>query len=157
MSQAGILVPPEVVTTAFEKQYPKKSAYWSIEYSSNSSDVYFEAKFNTDAKAKGYALFDQKGNFVSYKEQVSNKVLPKTALDYLIKNYPAKTVSKAKTKSKSKAKAKTTVVTSSATEFFSVVDAKGQNRYEVKVQKEGKTYNVIFDSIGEFVKRSQIQ
>lgn len=152
IAQVGVLVPPEVVITAFEKQYPKKVAYWSIEYNNKNSNVYFEAKFNATTKIKGYTLFDQNGNFVSYKERVSSKVLPKIALDYLKKNYSVKRVSKSKSKGKPKYK----TIPFSASEVFSAVDAKGQKRYEVKTQKEGKIYNVIFDSIGEFRKRSQI-
>lgn len=159
ISQTGVLVPPESVTTAFAKQYPKKEAYWSMEYGSTGSDVYFEAKFNASAKVKGYALYDQHGNFKSYKEQVLSNTLPKIAVDYLNTNYPVKVVANSKTKGKSKSKAKPLPVQSAAParEVFSVIDAQKQKRYEVKVQKEGKTYYVIFDSIGEFIKRTLIQ
>lgn len=57
IGQKGVLVPPEAVKAAFEKQNPKKAAFWSIEFGKNDK-VYFEAAFNSDAKSKAFALYD---------------------------------------------------------------------------------------------------
>lgn len=151
IGQNGILVPPKSITDAFEKQYPKKTVTWSMELGSSESDTNFEAKFNATAKTKGYALYDSRGNFKSYKEQVSSTKLPKDAQAYLDKNYPVKATSNPKAKTKSKTKP-----VPAAREVFSVVDAQNKISYEVKVKKDAKYYKVVFDSTGNYIKRVQI-
>lgn len=155
IGQNGILVPPDNILKAFEKQYPQKKATWSMEYGQKEDDINFEAKFNVAKKTTGYALYDQRGVFKSYKELMSSTKLPKNAQVYLDTNYPVKSNSKAKTKSKSKAKSK--AVAAPVREVFNVVDAQGKTRYEVKTKKDNKTYNVIFDAEGNFVKTIQIE
>ncbi|WP_343614775.1 hypothetical protein [Flavobacterium sp.] len=141
MSQAGIIVPPEKVRSAFEKKYPQKTAVWSIEYGNKDDDVRFEAKFDTDAQKKGYAQFDQKGNFKFFKEQISAVKLPSNAILYLNKNYPIKAKSKIET---------------AARNVFFVTDALKTLVYEVTVRKEMKNYKVIFDTEGNYINRVQI-
>jgi hypothetical protein len=153
IGQNGILVPPQCITDAFAKQYAKKTVNWSMELGRSEDDTDFEAKFNATAKTKGYALYDSRGNFKSYKEQVSSTKLPKDAQAYLDKNYPVKAASSSKAKTKSKTKRKPVPV---AREVFFVVDAQNRTTYEVKVKKDAEFYKVVFDVTGNYIKRVQI-
>ncbi len=146
-AQGGIIVPPESVRTAFEQMYANKIAVWSIEYGNKIDDVRFEAKFNVTSKTKGYALYDQKGVFRSFREQISMTKLPKNAKLYLDKNYPIMPI---KTKVKSKIK------NLPAREVFFVTDAQNVIAYEVKVRNESKNYKAIFDADGNYINKVQI-
>lgn len=138
---SGVLVPPESVRMAFEKQYPKKTVIiWSMEYGETDDDIKFEAKFNETPQTKGYALYDGKGNFKSYKVQIILAKLPKNGQVYLKKNYPIN----AKTK------------LNPVKQIFLVQNDKNETRYEAGVIKDKKNYNVVFDKDGTFVRRVQI-
>lgn len=149
----AILLPSENIRSAFEKQYPQKKPIWTMEYGKNVDDIYFAAKFAVAAKTQAYAVYDSDGNFKTYKEQISSSKLPKEAQVYLDANYPVK--SNAKPKSKSKAKTKAAPV-ATAREAYSVVDAKNKATYEVRTVKDGKNYNLIFDTEGNLIKTIQI-
>ncbi|KRB59842.1 hypothetical protein [Flavobacterium sp. Root186] len=146
----SILLPSENIVKAFEKQYPQKKPIWSMEYGKDENDINFAAKFTTAAKTQAYAVYDSDGNFKTYKEQISNAKLPKNIQLYLDTNYPVKTNSKSKVKTKSK------TVPAAVREAYSVVDAKNKATYEVRVKKDGKDYNLIFDPEGNLIKRIQI-
>ena len=135
IGQTGMLVPPENIREAFEKQYPKKKPIWDMEYSAKGDDVIFEAKFKETAKTTAYARFDKNGNFKAYKVQIALIKLPKKAQAYLKKNYGKK----------------------SFKTFFSVVNDLNVKTYEAGVVKSAKFYNIIFDQDGEFYKIIQIQ
>lgn len=145
----SILLPSEDIRKAFEKQYPKKKPIWSIEYGKNEDDINFAAKFTAMANTWAYAVYDSNGNFKSYKEQISSAKLPKNALVYLDINYPVKSNPKSKSKSKDKA-------TVPVREAYSAVDAENTTTYEVKALKDGKNYNLIFDTEGNLIKTIQI-
>lgn len=147
ISQEGLIVPPEIVKSAFEKEYPQKKALWSIEYGSKANDIRFEAKFSTDTKAIGFVQFDQNGIFKFYKEQILISKLPKNAKLYLDKNYPLKAI---KTKAKSKAIIPARVV-------FCVTDAMSTVKYEASVKEDAKNYKVIFDADGNYINKVQIK
>ncbi|MBS7256586.1 hypothetical protein [Flavobacterium branchiicola] len=148
MCQNGVLVPPDNVIMAFEKQYPNnKQRTWTIEYGTD-DETRFEAKFKTAAKTTGYALYDQYGVFKSYKEQVTNTKLPKNAQLYLDSNFSVKTKSKRKSK---------IIAKPIARETFSVIDAKNKLLYEVGVKKEGKNYHLFFDEQGNYIRTVQIK
>jgi len=135
IAQNGILLPPENIRTAFEKQYPKKKPIWEVEYSSKNEDVIFEAKFNETPKIAAFARYDKNGNFKAYKAQTILTKLPKKAQVYLKENYPVK----------------------SLRQFFSVVNDLNVKSYEASLIKDSKFYNIIFDEDGEFYKRVQIR
>lgn len=148
IGQQSILLPSENIVKAFEKQYPQKRPIWSMEYGKNENDINFAAKFTTTANTQAYAVYDSNGNFKSYKEQISSVKLPKNVQLYLDTNYPVKSSLKSKTKSKAKA--------APVREAYSVVDAKNKTTYEVKAVKDGKNYNLIFDTDGNLIKTIQI-
>ncbi|WP_264538043.1 hypothetical protein [Flavobacterium sp. N1736] len=137
IAQKGVLVPPDAVTIAFEKQNPKKIASWSIEYG-KSDDVYFEATFNTTAKNKAFALYDSNGVFKSLKTQILIAKLPLKAQTYLKKNYPAK----GKVQPVGK--------------ILNKIDDTNSETYIAEIKKDKKLYNVVFDKDGEFIKRIEI-
>ena len=147
IGQHSILLPSENIVKAFEKQYPQKKPIWSMEYG-NEDHISFAAKFTTAAKTHAYAVYDSDGNFKTYKEQISSTKLPKNIQHYLDTNYAVKTNSKSKFKTKS--------VPATVREAYSVVDAKHKATYEVRVKKDGKNYNLIFDTEGNLIKRIQI-
>lgn len=137
IAQNSILVPPEAVVRAFEKQYPKKKPNWALEYGKN-DEIYFEGTFNTDAKTKALVLYDSNGTFKSLKTQILINKLPLKTQNYLKKDYPAK----GKIKSVGK--------------IFTMIDDKNNVRYIVEAKKDKKLYNVVFDKDGEFIKRIEI-
>lgn len=149
IGQQSILLPSENIIKEFEKQYPQKKPIWSMEYGKNDNDIYFAAKFTIAAKTQAYAVYDSDGNFKTYKEQISSAKLPKNGLVYLDTNYPVKSISKSKSKSKAKA-------TVPVREAYYAVDAKNKTTYEVKVVKNKKNYNLIFDEEGNLIKIIQI-
>lgn len=153
IGQQSILLPSENIVKAFEKQYPQKKPIWSMEYGKNENDIYFAAKFTTTGKTQAYAVYDSDANFKAYKEQISSAKLPQAVLAYLDANYPAKSSSKSKSKSKTKTKA---APAAPVREAYSVVDAKNKTTYEVKAVKDGKNYNLIFDTDGNLIKTIQI-
>ncbi|WP_289660927.1 hypothetical protein [Flavobacterium panacagri] len=133
--QGASIVPPDIVISTFEKQYPKKKAIWNVEYSGKNDDIIFEAKFSQPPKLVAYAQYDENGIFKVYKVQTPLLKLVKKAQVYLKTNYPVKSVK----------------------QVFSVVDNVDKKRYEVGVIKDSKFYNLIFDQDGEFLKKVQIK
>lgn len=127
-----MLVPPDRVLNAFEKQYPNKKATWSMEVGMKEDDIKFEAKFYT-GKTLEYALYDGQGVFKSYKTSLIFIKLPKNIQTYVNKNYP-KWIKQS----------------------FSVLDDRNVKRYEIEVKKSSTNYNLIFDSEGNYLKKSII-
>ncbi|KAF2511432.1 hypothetical protein EYY60_08345 [Flavobacterium zhairuonense] len=144
----SILLPSENIRNAFEKQYPKKKPVWTIVFSKSETDVNFAAKFMSKPKTLAFTIYDSQGNFKDYKEQITSAKLPKSAHLYLDTNYRTNIASKEKSKSKSKTKS----VPLTLGEMYSVLDAENEITYEVKVKKEGKNYNLIFDKDGNLTK-----
>lgn len=153
----SMLQPSKNIRVAFEKQYPNKKPYWTMEFGNSETDIKFSAKFMTSAKTQAYAIYDDKGNFKAYKEQISSAKLPKNIQLYLNANYleKAKPLSKSKLKSKGKSKAK--VINVSIKEAYSVINDKNNKTYEVKAKKEGKNYNLVFDTEGNLLKTIQLE
>ena len=135
IGQSAILLPPDNVIKAFEKQYPKKKVTWDVEYSSKNEDVTFEAKFYDKPKTLAFAYFDKEGNFKVYKLQIPLTKLPQKAQSYLKTNYSVK----------------------SFKQSFSAVDFENIKSYETGVIKDSKFYKIVFDENGEFTKRVQIR
>lgn len=127
MGQKNGVLPPANVKMAFEKQYPKKEAFWSIEYGDQKDDIKFKAKFNETATTKAYAVYDSKGVFKAYKTQIQLDQLPFKAQLYLKKEYPAKP----------------------ARQILQVIDAHNKMTYKVEGKNNIKFYDVIFNKEGE--------
>lgn len=134
MAQEGtnmktVVIPPEKVKFAFEKQYPDKTPVWSEEYVGDDNDeIRYEAKFNADAKTKALAVYDNSGVLKAVETQIPLSQLPQKAQAYLKKSYP----------------------TSKIREIAMVTDYKNKTTYEVGIEKEAKFYDVVFDKNGGF-------
>jgi hypothetical protein len=137
IGQNSMLVPPEAVTSAFERQNPNKVPSWSIEYGKN-DQIYFEGAFTTSEKKKAFAVYDRFGAFKSLKTQVSIERLSSKAQTYLKKNYPAKNK------------------VMPVGKILSVIDDKNTQTFIAEVKKDKKYYNIVFNKDGEFVKRTEI-
>jgi len=127
MGQQNGVLPPANVKMAFEKQYPKKIALWTVEYGDQKDDIKFKAKFNETATTKAYAVYDGKGVFKAYKAQIQIDQLPFKAQLYLKKEYPAKP----------------------ARQILLVIDAQNKTTYKVEGKNNIKFYDVIFNKEGE--------
>ncbi|SFD21368.1 hypothetical protein [Flavobacterium phragmitis] len=135
IGQGASLIPPDYVINAFEKQYPKKKAVWEIEYGEKNDDLTFIAKFTKAPKTIAFAYYDQNGVFKVCKVQMPSIKLGKKIQTYLKANYSVKSVK----------------------EVFSVIDYSNIKSFEVGVIKDSKSYNLIFDQDGEFLKRIRIR
>ncbi|WP_431242091.1 hypothetical protein ACQ9BO_19440 [Flavobacterium sp. P21] len=100
-------------------------------------------------KTLAFAIYDSQGNFKYYKEQITSAKLPKSVHFYLDANYRTNVAYKEKSKFKSKTKSFPVTLR----EIYSVLDAENEITYEVKVKKEGKNYNLIFDKDGNLTRR----
>ncbi|MCP2028640.1 hypothetical protein L1276_003810 [Flavobacterium sp. HSC-32F16] len=129
IGQNTIVTPPEKVRFTFEKEYPNKTAVWSLKYVGDDDDeIRYEAKFNADKNTKALAVYDNLGVLKAYEQQIPLSKLPVKAQSYLKKNYPAKAIK----------------------EIAVVVDDKSKTTYEVGVEKDSKFYDVVFDKNGGF-------
>lgn len=128
-AQTEVVTPPEKVRFAFEKEYPNKTAVWSLDYVGDDNDeIRYNAKFNTDKNTKALAVYDNLGILKAYELQIPLSQLPPKAQAYLKKNYAAKSIK----------------------EIAVVVDDKSKTTYEVGVEKDSKFYDVVFDKNGGF-------
>ncbi|MFB9076036.1 PepSY-like domain-containing protein [Flavobacterium procerum] len=124
-----VIVPPEIVKLAFEKEYPGKTPVWSEEYVGDDNDeIRYEAKYDVNKTTKALAIYDNLGNLKAYEMQISLSQLPPKAQSYLKKNYPAKAIK----------------------EIAVVVDDKNKTTYEVGIEKDSRFYDVVFDKNGGF-------
>ena len=116
-------VVPTNVKQAFAKEFPGQKAKWEKE------DGGYEAEFkikNTDASA----VYDKNGYKKTLEITIQTEELPTDALAYLKQNYP----------------------TNKITEASKITDDKNRVTYEAEIQKKGKSYDVLFDSNGKFIK-----
>ena len=113
---------PSAVKTAFEKKYPSVKASWDKE------DANYEANFKQNGKAMS-ALIDKNGTIVETETDIPVTDLPKTAQDYMKKNYPGIKIEEA----------------------ARIVKANGDINYEAEVHHR----DVIFDANGKFIKEAK--
>ena len=105
----------------FAKLYPNVTKVkWGKE------DANFEAEFDMN-KTEMSCLFDASGNLLETESEIETSALPKSAADYVAKNYPGQKIKEA----------------------AKIVDAKNVTTYEAEV-KEG---DLIFDDKGNFLKK----
>ena len=115
---------PMVVKENFAKEYPGKKAKWGAE------DGGYEAEFKingTDASA----VYTPSGHRKSFEAAIKLTEVPAVALEYVKKNYP----------------------THKITESAKITDDKNTITYEIEVGKDGKSWDVIFDATGKFIKQ----
>lgn len=114
---------PVNVKEAFSKDFPEKKAKWGKE------DDGFEAEFKingTDASA----VYDKTGHRKALEIAIKTSELPANTLEYLKKNYS----------------------TNKITEAAKITDDKDVVTYEAEIGKNGKSYDVLFDANGKFIK-----
>jgi len=116
---------PQVVEQAFKKDFPTvKKVTWSAEVKD------FEAEFNLDGIATS-ANYDKNGKLVELEKGIKTEQLPVAALNFIMKNYSTYKISEA-----AKITKDTKVVT-----------------YEAEITKSGKSFDLIFDANGHFLKK----
>lgn len=114
---------PAKVTAAFAKEFPNKKAKWEKEEGN------YEAEFSlngTDASA----VYDANGNRKELEVEINSKDLNPSILDYLKKNY----------------------ATYKINEAAKITSDKNVVTYEAELKKGGKSFDVLFDAFGKFIK-----
>ena len=114
---------PAVVKEAFQKEYPSQKAKWGKE------DDGYEAEFKMNG-SDASAVYDKNGHRKAFEIEIAITELPKATLDYLNKNYPSNKI----------------------TEAAKITDDKNAVTYEAEIKKKGKSYDLLFDSNGKFIK-----
>jgi len=116
---------PKVVEQAFKKDFPTvKKVSWSVEVKD------FEAEFNLDGIATS-ANYDKKGTLLELEKSIKTEQLPTAALNFIKKNYSTYKISEA-----AKITKENEVVT-----------------FEAEITKSGKSFDLIFDAKGHFLKK----
>ncbi|TDD95952.1 PepSY-like domain-containing protein [Flavobacterium cellulosilyticum] len=117
------IVVPTDVKAAFSKEFPNNIAKWGME------DGGYEAEF----KIKGSdasAVYDKKGHRKVLEIAIKTAELPVNVLEYLKKNYASNKI----------------------TEAAKITDDKNTVTYEAEIGKDGKSYDVLFNFNGKFIK-----
>jgi uncharacterized membrane protein YkoI len=117
------IVVPTNVKTAFEKDYPQKKAKWGIENDD------FEAEFKINRKDAS-VVYDKNGRRKAFEIDIEVNKIPVNAIAYLRQNFPNNNIS----------------------EFAKIIDDKDNITYEAEIQKNKKSFDVLFDANGKFVK-----
>ena len=76
------------------------------------------------------AVYDKNGHRKAFEIDIRLTELPKASLDYLKKNYPSNKI----------------------TEAAKITDDKNAVTYEAEIKKKGKSYDLLFDGNGKFIK-----
>ena len=114
---------PATVTEMFKKEFPDKKAKWGME------DGDYEAEFKING-SDASAVYDKKGHRKALEVAIKTSELPASALEYLKKNYP----------------------TNKITEAAKITDDKNIVTFEAEIGKDGKSYDVLLDANGKFIK-----
>ena len=111
---------PLVVKNVFEKEYPRVKVSWDRE------DANYEANFKQDGKTMSMVI-DRNGTIVETETSIAITDLPKTAQDYMKKNYPGVKIEEA----------------------ARILKANGDINYEAEVHHK----DIVFDANGKFIKK----
>jgi len=114
---------PAIVKETFAKEFPSVKAKWGME------DGVYEAEFKLNG-ADASAVYDQSGHRKELEVDIDIKDLQASIMEYITKNYPTSTVKEA----------------------AKITDDKNVITYEAEIKKEGKSYDVLFDVHGKFIK-----
>ena len=114
---------PTEVKAAFAKEFPNKKAKWEMD------DGGYEAEFKMNG-VDASAVYDKNGNRKELEVDMGIKDLQTSITDYLKKNYP----------------------TGKIHEAAKITDNKNTITYEAEIKKDGKSYDVLFDAKGKFIK-----
>lgn len=119
------VVVPESVSSAFAKDFPAVSKVsWDME------DGNFEAEFKEGGVDES-ATYDKTGHKMETEVAIKVTDLPQVVQAYITKNYAAYKL----------------------TEAAKITNDKNILVYEAEVGKDGKSYDVIFDADGKFIKQ----
>lgn len=97
-----------------------------------SSRADFEAEFDLN-KVESSAVFGADGTFKESEQEIKTSALPKTVTNYCTKNYAGYKLSEA----------------------AKITDAAGKVMYEAEMQKNKMQFDVLFDTNGTFLKKSE--
>lgn len=114
---------PANVKEAFAKDFPGNKAKWGME------DGGYEAEFKINGNDAS-AVYDKKGHKKAVEVTIKTAEIPASALAYVKTNYPK----------------------SKITEAAKITDDKNVVTYEAEIGKDGKSYDVLFDASGKFIK-----
>uniref|UniRef100_UPI004047D357 PepSY-like domain-containing protein n=1 Tax=Mariniflexile sp. TaxID=1979402 RepID=UPI004047D357 len=114
---------PTIVTETFQNEFHYKNEKWGLE------DGDYEAEFKING-ADASAVYDKKGHRKALEVAIKTSELPEAVLHYLKKNYP----------------------TNKITETAKITDDKNVITYEAEIGKDGKSYDVLFEANGKFIK-----
>ena len=114
---------PATVNEMFKKEFPDKKAKWGME------DGDYEAEFKING-SDASAVYNSEGHRKALEIDIKKAELPAAALEYLKKNYP----------------------TNKITESAKITDDKNVVTYEAEINKDGKSYDVLLDANGKFIK-----
>jgi len=118
---------PTVVKTAFQKDYPAvKDVKWDAE------DGNFEAEFKLN-DIENSANYDKAGIRLEVETAIKTDQLPKTALDYITKNYSTYKITKA----------------------AKITNSKNVVTFEAEVKLGKKETDLVFDVAGRFVREEK--
>ena len=120
--QSKKMLVPTNVKAAFEKDYPKVKAKWGME------NADFEAEFSLNGKDAS-AVYDKNGHKKAFEIDIKMSEIPTKALDYLKQNYPNNKIS----------------------ESAKITDDKNIVTFEAEIQKNKKSFDVLFDANGKFI------
>lgn len=114
---------PASVKEAFAKEFPSVKAKWGMENGG------YEAEFKLNG-VDASAVYDQVGHRTELEVDINIKDLQASILEYVKKNYPTSTVKEA----------------------AKITDDKKVITYEAEIKKDGKSYDILFDANGKFIK-----
>ncbi len=121
--------PPIEVTLAFEKQFPNVQAQWTKTYR---GEMFSELNFDADFTFKNIpmsATYNESGAFKALTCEILPEELPKSAQNYLQKNYPNLPVQK----------------------IIKVTNDVAQTHYEVGLLVQGQVADAVFNAQGDFL------
>ena len=121
--QSKKIVVPANVKSAFEKDYPKTKAQWGAE------NADFEAEFSFNGKDAS-AVYDKNGHRKAFEIDIEMNQIPANALQYLKENYPKNKI----------------------VESAKITDDKNIVTFEAEIKKDKKSFDVLFDANGKFLK-----
>ena len=114
---------PTEAKNAFAKEFPNKKAKWGAENGG------YEAEFKING-IDASAVYDKTGNRKELEINMEIKDLQPSISEYIKQNYPK----------------------SKITEAAKITNDKNTIAYEAEIKKDGKSYDVLFDVAGKFIK-----
>lgn len=117
---------PKAVITSFQTHFKgAKADAWDKEKNGE-----FEAEFKMN-KVEMSANFSADGKLMETEEEIATATLPKTATDYVTKNYAGVKIEEA----------------------AKITDSTGKVTYEAEVKKGKEEIELLFDATGNFIKK----